>query len=80
MNIGVNARLFGNGPLEGMGRYTLETVYAMAKTHKESTFYLFFDRKINEQYLLLPNMKGVLVWCPTRHPVLILFWFEILLP
>ena len=80
MNVGVNARLLLEAPLEGMGRYTFETVYAMAKAHPDTTFYLFFDRKINQKYLLLPNMKGVLVWCPTRHPFLILAWLEILLP
>ena len=80
MNIGVNARLLSDKPLEGMGRYTLETVYAMAKAHPESNFYLFFDHKIYQKYLLLPNMFGVLLWCPTKHPILILTWFEILLP
>jgi glycosyltransferase involved in cell wall biosynthesis len=80
MKIGVNARLLLNGPLEGLGRYTFETVCQMAKDHPDDEFFLFFDRKIEKKYLQHPNMFGILIYCPTRHPFLILFWFEILLP
>ncbi len=80
MKIGVNARLLLDGPLEGLGRYTFETVSAMAKANPQDEFVLFFDRKIESKYLIHSNMSGQLVYCPTRHPLLILFWYEILLP
>ena len=80
MKIGVNARLLLDGPLEGLGRYTFETVSAMAKSNPQDEFVLFFDRKVESKYLIHPNMSGQLVFCPTRHPLLILFWYEILMP
>ncbi|HMP28651.1 MAG TPA: glycosyltransferase family 1 protein [Saprospiraceae bacterium] len=80
MKVGVNARLLLSGHLEGLARYTIETVAEMAKSHPEDEFLLFFDQKVESKYLLYPNIKGVLVYCPTRHPILILLWFELFLP
>lgn len=80
MVVGVNARLVLSGTLEGIGRYILETTTAMARNNPNDTFVCFFDRAFDPTFLPYNNMYGVKVWCPTRHPILILIWFEILLP
>jgi glycosyltransferase involved in cell wall biosynthesis len=81
MVIGVNARLLHTPYLEGLGRYTWETVYAMAKTHPEDQFILFFDRRCdNTRFMNLPNISSFTLYCPTRHPIFILLWLEILIP
>lgn len=80
MRVGVNARLMLPGTLEGIGRFIFETTKAMALANPDDTFILFFDRAFDTKYLALPNMIGVKVNCPTRHPVLMWTWFEVLLP
>lgn len=80
MRIGVNARLLLPGTLEGIGRFIFETTKAMALANPDDTFILFFDRTFDPAYLALPNMIGVKVYCPTRHPLLMWGWYEILLP
>ena len=80
MNIGVNARLLLADRVEGLARYTLETTNQMAKDHPEDEFYLFFDRPFSPEFLPFDNMHGEVINLPTRHPMLILAWFEWLLP
>ena len=80
MRVGVNARLLHSDRLEGIGRYLFETVQSMAKQHPEDEFILFFDRPFDSSFLKLPNLKGILVPMATRHPVLIVWWFDWLLP
>jgi glycosyltransferase involved in cell wall biosynthesis len=81
MIIGVNARLLFSEHLEGLGRYTLQTLEVMAEEHPKDTFILFFDRKMKvDRFSRYSNIRSVCLYCPTRHPLLILFWFEILLP
>ncbi|HOY14109.1 MAG TPA: glycosyltransferase family 1 protein, partial [Saprospiraceae bacterium] len=80
MRVGVNARLLQSDRLEGIARYLFETVQSMAKQHPEDEFILFFDRPFDTSFLNLPNIKGVLVPLATRHPILIVLWFEWLLP
>jgi len=80
MKVGVSARILLAGRLEGVGRFTLETVNAMAKAHPEDQFILFFDRPYDSNYLTYPNMKGVTIYLPTRLPFLLWIWLELLLP
>lgn len=80
MRIGVNARLLGKPRLEGLARYTQETTIAMAKAHPQDEFVLFFDKKPQDLSLFaeLSNIDVRVLGMPTRHPIIILYWFEIL--
>lgn len=80
MKVGVSARMLLPTGLEGIGRYTFETVCMMAKSHPEVDFILFFDRPFDKRYLPYSNMKGVTIFLPTRLPFLLWIWLEILLP
>ena len=81
MRIGVNARLLGSGPFEGLARYTVETTRAMALANPQDNFILFFDRTPQDTswFKDCTNISVHIVYLPTRHPVLMLIWFESLL-
>lgn len=80
MVVGVNARLLYSSHLEGVARYIFETTCEMAKKHPEDTFILYFDRKIESDFVYPDNVLIKIVYLPTRHPILWKIWFNWLLP
>jgi glycosyltransferase involved in cell wall biosynthesis len=80
MNIGVNARLLLSENMEGMARFTYETVCQMAIAHPEDKFYLFFDRKVSYDFGFPENIIRITVPLQARHPILWHIWFEYMIP
>ncbi len=76
MRIGINTRNLLPNKLEGFGQYTLEITKRICQNHPEHEFYLFFDRPYDEKYVFAKNVTPVIVFPPTRHPVLYVIWFE----
>ena len=76
MKIAVNARFLLANKLEGIGRFTYEIVSRMVLQHPEDEFIFFFDRPFDASYVFAKNVTPVVLFPPTRHPVLIVFWFE----
>ncbi len=76
MRIGINTRNLLSEKLEGFGQYTLEITKRICQNHPEHEFYLFFDRPFDEKYVFAKNVTPVIVFPPTRHPVLYVIWFE----
>ncbi len=66
--------------LEGIGWFTYETFKRITRNHPEHTFIFIFDRPYSEEFVFSSNIKPVVVYPPTRHPVLWYFWFEFALP
>ncbi len=62
--------------LEGIGRFTYETVRRMATAHPEHRFTLFFDRSFSGEYIFPENVARVVLFPPARHPLLFIWWFE----
>lgn len=77
MKIAVNTRFLLKNRLEGMGRFTYETVKRMVLDHPEHDFYFFFDRAYDEEFIFAENVHPVVLFPPTRHVILIYLWFEI---
>ncbi len=77
MRIGINTRNLLSNKLEGFGQYTLEITRRLCQNHPEHEFYLFFDRPFDSKYVFASNVKPVVLFPPTRHPILYVFWFEI---
>lgn len=77
MNIGINTRHLIHGKMEGFGRYTYELAKRIVLTHPEHTFYFFFDRKYDPQFLFAKNVIPIVIDPPARHPVLWYVWFEL---
>ena len=77
MHIAVNTRfLLPGGHLEGIGRFTFETLRHLVAQYPEVTFHFLFDRAYDARYLLAPNVVPHVLSPPARHPFLFVAWFE----
>lgn len=77
MDIAVNTRfLLPGDQLEGIGRFTYETVRRLVQQHPEHTFHFLFDRPFDRRYLFGPNVVPHVLRPPARHPLLFVAWFE----
>lgn len=77
--IGVNAR-FLLKDLEGIGRFTAETLKRITTQHPDYQFIFFFDRPYEKKYLFSDNITPVVLSPPARHPFLWYLWFEWAIP
>jgi glycosyltransferase involved in cell wall biosynthesis len=78
--IAVNTRLLLPGKLEGLGRFTDETLKRITKDHPEIHFLFLFDRPFNPSFIYSENITPVQIFPPARHPLLFYWWFEWSLP
>lgn len=76
MKIAVNTRLLLESRMEGIARYNYESLKRMVLAHPEDEFYFIFDRPYSSSFIFADNVKAIQVFPPTRHPFLIIFWFE----
>ncbi|UYZ64664.1 glycosyltransferase family 4 protein [Hymenobacter weizhouensis] len=77
MHLAVNTRfLLPGDQLEGIGRFTFETLRRMVAAHPEHTFHFLFDRPYDARYLFGPNVVPHVLFPPARHPFLFVAWFE----
>lgn len=77
MHVAVNTRFLLPGDhLEGIGRFTYETLMHLVAQHPEVTFHFLFDRPFDARYLLGPNVVPHVLFPPARHPFLFVAWFE----
>ncbi len=77
--IGINARNILGSKMEGFGNYSYELVRRITKNHPEQSFVLFFDRAVDPKFEFTSNVQTVVLFPPTRHPLLWILWFEWLL-
>lgn len=80
MKILINTRLLIKGRIDGISRFTYETVRNMCLSHPEHEFYLLFDRMYDKSFIFADNVKPIIVPFQTRHPFLWWFWFHSQLP
>ncbi len=76
MKIAVNVRLLLPNKLEGIGWFTYELFKRITENHPEVTFYFFFDRAYDEQFVFGPNVIPIVLAPQARHPILFWWWFE----
>jgi glycosyltransferase involved in cell wall biosynthesis len=74
--IGINARNILGSKMEGFGNYSYELIKRIAVNHPEQSFVLFFDRSVDPKFVFPDNVKTVVLFPPTRHPLLWILWFE----
>lgn len=80
MKIAVNTRFLLTDKLEGIGWFTHEVVRRLVAWHPDWEFVFLFDRPFDDRFLFGPNVSGIVVPPPARHPVLWYLWFEWTLP
>ena len=77
VHVAVNTRfLLPGAHLEGIGRFTYETLICLVAQHPEVTFHFLFDRAYDPRYLFGPNVVPHTLRPPARHPLLFVAWFE----
>lgn len=62
--------------MEGIGRFTYETLKRISKSHLQHRFYCIFDRPPHKEFLFSENIIPVIAKPQARHPVLWYWWFE----
>lgn len=80
MRIAVNTRLLIKDRLEGLGRFTYETLSLITRAYPEHEFFFLFDRAFDANFVFANNVTPIVVNPPARHPVLWHVWFEMSLP
>ena len=73
--IALNGRLLVPGKMEGIGRFTLNTLKHLIKLRPEDNFLLVVDRADNALFHLGPNVEVVRIRIPARRPWLMKLWF-----
>lgn len=78
--IAVNTRFLLSKRLEGIGRFTLETLQRITKNHPEYRFVFLFDRPYSPEFIFSENIEPRVLFPPARHPLLWYAWFEWAVP
>ena len=76
MRIAVNTRLLIPGKIEGLGRFTCESLKHITRSHPEHEFIFIFDRKYSDEFIFSDNIIPVVAHPQARHPVLWYLFFE----
>lgn len=63
--------------MEGMGWFGYESLKRIVTNHPEHEFIFIFDRPYHTDFVFAPNITPVVLFPPTRHPLLWICWFEI---
>jgi glycosyltransferase involved in cell wall biosynthesis len=74
--IAVNARLLLKNKLEGIGRFSYETLKIITQSNPDHQFIFIFDRPYDPEFIFSENIIPVVVKPQARHPFLFYWWFE----
>lgn len=80
MRIAVNTRLLLHNKLEGIGRFSFETLKRITQNHPEHQFVFLFDRPWHQEFIFSDNITPVQLFPQSRHPFLWYCWFEHAVP
>ena len=77
MKIAVNTRLLVPNKMDGIARFSYETLQIITRTHPEVQFTFIFDRSVEKSAFQFPNnVTFISFGPPARHPILWILWFE----
>lgn len=77
MIIVVNTRLLIHNRLDGIGRFTYETLLRITRKQEDVNFVFLFDRKIHEEFVFSENITPVKLLPPARRTWLFNWWLNI---
>ncbi len=76
MRIAINTRFLLPKRLEGLGWYTHEIAQRLVARHPEDEFLFLFDRPFDPRFVYASNVTPLVLFPPSRHPILWWWWFE----
>lgn len=77
MKIAVNTRLLVPNKMDGIARFSYETLQIISRENPHVQFVFIFDRAVKDDNFDFPdNVSFVSIPPPARHPVLWYLWFE----
>lgn len=76
MHIAVNTRLLLPNKLDGIGWFSHEVLSRLTKELDDWKFTFLFDRPFSDEFIYGPNVEGVVLYPPTRHPLLYRAYFQ----
>ena len=77
MKIAINCWILRNKNIDGIGNFTIETLRPLISAHPEIEFQILCDKNFTEDYFDFPNVTNHHIFPPYRHPLLYLFFMEI---
>ena len=80
MKIAINCWVLRNKQLDGIGYFTVNTISRVIKNHPEVEFMILCDKNFTEKYFDFPNAVKYPVFPALRHPVLYIWYMEVILP
>jgi glycosyltransferase involved in cell wall biosynthesis len=78
MKIAINCWILRNKQIDGIGNFTIETLKPLIRNHPEIEFQILCDKNFTENYFDFPNVTKHHIFPPYRHPILYLFYMEII--
>lgn len=76
LKIAVNTRHITPQGYDGIGRFTFEIFKRLAAQHPEHEFVFLFDRPFDKKYITSANITGKILYPPTKHALLIKWWYH----
>ncbi len=80
IEIAVNARHLIYHQMEGIGWFSYQMMKRIVQTHSDIHFYFLFDRNFNDEFIFGNKVTPIILSPPARHPLLIYYWNEWLVP
>jgi len=80
MKIAINCWVLRNKQLDGIGYFTVNTISRVIRNHPETEFLVLCDKNFTENYFDFPNVAKHPVFPALRHPVLYIWYMEVVLP
>jgi glycosyltransferase involved in cell wall biosynthesis len=77
MRIAVNTRLLVPQKMDGIGRFTFETLIRITRNNPNVKFDFFFDRNPPKEFDFPKNVTLIRIGLPARLPFLWFLWFEV---
>ena len=79
MKIAANCWILRNKQIDGIGNFIIETLQPLILAHPEIEFQILCDKNFTEDYFDFPNVTKHRIFPALRHPLLYVFYMEIIL-
>ena len=79
MTIAINCWILRNKKLDGIGYFTVNAISRLIKDHPEVHFQILCDKNFTENYFDFKNVSKHRIFPALRHPVLYLYYIEVVL-